>query len=296
MLKYSFFIFSLIVFLNATQPVEAIEKNDKTLHWSPKQIHSFNEIRNSIETSQNDVLVVFDVDEVLITTKDIFIHPECDSIFLNLVQNEFAKTKTTDEREKFENRLSLSMIHPERYLVEEIAPSFIKCLQNKKIKTIALTSCPTGKFGLIPLVEHWRIDQLKMLDIDFSVAFGRLIQIRLTELSKKNHPSPIFEKGILFSKGYSKGEVLEAFLKRINWKPSKVIFIDDLAENLCSLKEHLDALNIPFEGFQYLGAHLSQDKINSKLIEFQFYHLIEHGEWLSDQAVETMIDNYPSNQ
>lgn len=264
--------------------------------WKPKQIYCISEISDQIKTNENDVLVIFDVDEVLITTSDIFIHPECDSIFLKLVLQEFEKAKTPEDKEKLENLLSLSMARPVRHLVEESTPIFIKKVQKQGIKTIALTSCQTGKFGVIPLVEHWRIDQLKALDIDFSSSFDWIGPVRFTEIAKKDKPAPLFEKGILFSKGYSKGEVLEAFLKRLNWKPSKVIFIDDLAENLQSLKQYLDALNIPFAGFQYLKANLPQEKINAALIEFQFRHLIDTGEWLNDETVIEIIQNQAINQ
>lgn len=263
--------------------------HDCTQQWAPKQIQSLNEIKNIILESTN-ALIIFDVDEVLITSKDIFIHPECDDIFMQLVRNKFAEVTTEEEKQELENRLSLCMLLPERVLIEESTPNFIKELQTRGIKTLALTSCQTGQFGVIPYVEHWRINQLKKLDIDFSLSFDSTEPLRFTEIKKKDRAAPLFEKGILFSKGYSKGEVLETFLKQLNWKPSEIIFIDDLAENHHSLKQHLEALHIPFKGFQYIKAKLPQKKINKSLIEFQFSYLIDNGKWINDDDAADLME------
>ncbi|EFB41392.1 DUF2608 domain-containing protein [Parachlamydia acanthamoebae] len=250
-----------------------------------QQIQHINEINAYIENIDEDTLVVFDVDEVLISTTDIFLHPECDEIFLGLIYDAFEKAKTDKEKDELENQLSLTMLLPKRVLVEGSTPGFIESLQVKGIKTMALTSCPTGRFGVIPSVEQWRIRHLKTLGIDFSAEAPCQESFSLTEICKKNRPAPLFENGILFSKGYSKGEVLIAFLKRINWKPSNVLFIDDLADNLESVKQYLDEFDIPFVGFHYLGASLPKDKIDPDLIKFQFDYLLKHGKWLSDEEI-----------
>lgn len=267
------------------QPVGLVDTQ-----YQPERIYKLEEIHKHIEKDQEDLLIVFDVDEVLITSKDAFIHPECDSIFMKILRREFAKAKTPEEKQKLEYCLSLSLLKPERTLVEESTASFIRHIQDLGIKTIALTSCPTGKLGLVPKIEHWRIDHLQKMGIDFSASFASLDGSHFSEVPKKevSFPDPLFEKGILFSYGYSKGEVLEAFLARMEWKPSKILFIDDLVENHHSLDKHLKTLAIPFLGFHYLGAILPPERIDVNLIEFQFDHLMEYEEWLSDEAIHLM--------
>jgi len=247
----------------------------------PSKIDKLEEMQ--LENEDPDTLVIFNIDDTLITTTDIFLHPECNHIFLDIVHKKFTEIQLGRERKHFINLLSLTILEPERVLIEKSTPHFLQTLQQRGFKTLALTSCPTGQFGIIPKVEHLKINQLKDLGIDFSSSFDLPNAISFQEIRKTNHRPPLFEKGILFSKGYSKGEVLTAFLEQLDWKPSKVIFVDDLEENLQSMKKQLDALDIPFVGFHFTGAHLSKDQINPDLIEFQFEYLLKHFRWLSDE-------------
>jgi hypothetical protein len=48
-------------------------------------------------------------------------------------------------------------------------------------------------------------------------------------------------------------------------------------------------LGIPFVVFQYLGASTPQEEIDLALIEFQFKHLMEHGEWLSHEKMKNLM-------
>jgi hypothetical protein len=278
-------MFAISYFALATQPLALAD-----IPYQPEQIYKLEQIQDHIGRDLEDVLVIFDVDDVLVTSKDAFIHPECNAIFKKIVRRELAKATTPEEKEKFECCLSISLLKSERSLVEASTPDLIRQIQKAGVKTIALTSCPTGKFGIVPKVEHWRIDQLQKLGIDFSGSFAALDGTSFSEVPQKEVPCahPLFEKGILFSYGYSKGEVLEAFLARAKWKPSKIIFVDDLLENHQSLHQCSQTLGVPFLGFHYLGAELSPEKIDVDLIEFQFNHLMQHQEWLSDEKISFM--------
>ena len=254
------------------------------------KIESFKEISNELKNSDPTTLVVFDIDEVLITTEDHFIHPYADGIFLLLVREAMADAKTSKEKMDVEEKLSLSMLKPKRTLVEEEMPELIKDLKEKGVKVIALTSCPTGKFGIIPSVERWRIDHLDSLGINFSSSFPAIGRQFLTEIAAPGKSAPLYEEGVLFSKGHKKGEVLKAFLRQSKFRPSKVIFIDDLRENLDSVKGVLKALNIEFKGYQYVGAtRFFKKKADSAMLNYQFTHLIKNGEWLSDIEVEKRL-------
>ncbi len=253
------------------------------------QIFSMKELAEEIEKSDEKTLVVFDVDEVLITTKDHFIHPYADDFFFPLVKQAMLKATTEEEKKDLQEKLSLSMLLPERVLIEKEMPSLIKTLQEKGVKVIALTSCPTGTFGVIPQVERWRIEHLKSLDISFRSSFPKIERYFLTEIKKEGTPAPLFEEGVLFSKGYKKGEVLKAFFKKGDFYPSKVIFIDDLQENLETVKAELESLNIPFQGYQYSGAERFFKTADKAILTYQFNHLMQTKEWLSDTEVEKRL-------
>lgn len=254
------------------------------------QISSFKELEEELEKSDEKTLIVFDVDEVLITTEDHFIHPYADKAFFPLVQQVETEAASEEEKRVVEEKLSLCMLLPKRILIEESAPSLIKNLQQKGIKVIALTSCPTGAFGIIPKVERWRIEHLHSLNISFASSFPKIERCFINDLAISGKPSPLFEQGVLFSKGYKKGDVLSAFFKQFNFYPRKVIFIDDLNENLESVKTSLQPLNIEFKGYQYAGAKRFFKTVDEEVLNYQFNHLMQTKEWLSDKQVEELLE------
>lgn len=261
------------------------------LHADHTQITSFKEISKELNDSDETTLIIFDIDEVLITTEDHFIHPYSENTFMPLVQKAMANAITFEDKKELEEKLSLCFLQPKRVLIEENTPHLIKGLKDKGIKVIALTSCQTGTFGIIPKVERWRIDHLNSLNINFSSSFPHIKRQFLAEIATPGKTAPLYEDGILFSYGYKKGEVLKAFLKQCNFTPSKVVFIDDLDENLDSVKAALDSLNIELKEYQYAGAtRFFKQKADETILKYQLAHLIKNSEWLSDSEVVTRIE------
>lgn len=170
-------------------------------------------------------------------------------------------------------------------LIESIVPAIVNKMQNQGIKVIALTSWPTGPLGLIPNLEKWRIEHLQLLEFNFARSFSEFTRLVFEELQDKEKYSPLYEDGILFSPGYNKGDILKEFLKQIKWRPSKVIFFDDLAENLESVDNALQSIGISFKGYQYLGAHRFFKPVDEKVLQYQFSHLFDTKEWLRDKEV-----------
>src|SRR4029077_4286449 len=126
--------------------------------------------------------------------------------------------------------------------------------------------------------------------INFASSFPNVNRQFLDDLAVPGKTPPLYEEGILFSKGYKKGEVLKTFFKQCNFHPSKVIFIDDLYENLDSVKDELIDLNIEFKGYQYIGAaHFFKQEADESILNYQFAHLIKNKEWLSDLEVKKRL-------
>jgi hypothetical protein len=260
------------------------------LFASHSQISSLRELEEEWEQSDENTLIVFDVDEVLITTEDHFMHPYADRAVMPLIQQTMSKASSKEEKKDLENTLSLGMVLPKRILIEENTPVLITDLQQNGVKVIALTNCPTGPFGLVPKVERWRVEHLFSLDISFASSFPHIERCSLDELAAAHgKPAPLFEQGILFSKGYTKGEVLQAFFKQFDYYPSKVIFIDDLSENLDSVKAVLQSLNIEFKGYQYTGANSFFKEVDEEILLYQLKHLLQTKEWLSDNEIRELL-------
>ncbi len=225
-------------------------------------------------------MIVFDVDEVLITTKDAFLRPEAEDIFLGRVKSAMNQAKTEEEKQEVERKLSVSISTCERFVIEPQTLELLNKLHSLNKKVIALTSHPTGPFGAIPSLERWKVDILNSYGFFFNKSFPNFENQSFTDLVKENTPPPLYLDGAIFSRGFTKGEVLLSFLGRLkDFKPSKVILIDDLVKNHKTVQKSLQERGISYEGYWYQKAAIPPDLINKDHINAQFDHLLETGIW-----------------
>ena len=156
-------------------------------------------------------------------------------------------------------------------LVEDAIPHLIKNLQERQMKIIILTASPVGRIDQIPSIEDWRDIELKRLGIDISDSFSNHSPTVFNLLNRERGLYPLFKNGILLTNGDSntKGNVLKAFLNLLDWKPSKIIFVDDRMTYLNSVEATLSDLGIHHLGIHYKGSdhvpvtHLSEETIKS---------------------------------
>lgn len=263
-----------------------------------ERINSLKELDKEFEKSDDHTLIVFDIDDVLIITEDQAFHKNADQILMPIVNEAIQQSKTPEAKKELETIHSLAITLPHHTLIEKETPSLIHQLQQKKVKVIALTAMYSGPLGVVSKMERWRVDQLKSFDIDFSSAFSDLKHISMIEIAKANQRAPLFEDGILFSRGYTKGEVLKAFLKYSGFMPTKIVFVDDMVENLDSVRKEIESLNqnIDFKGFEYIGAERLYRKLDPDVIQFQFNYLIQNKKWLSDLEVKKLMTSSENNK
>lgn len=244
-------------------------------------VSSFKEI--DFENLHEDSLVIFDVDEVLITSEDRLLSPAAWN-YAPLIE----LVKANQEP------LSIALASTSYHLVDPSAPALIDQLIEKKIPTIALTKSRIGKFGVIPSFEDWRFDQLARLNIHFDFhANERLAFLNLVS----DLPPPIFAKGILFCGDFNpknaKGVLLNAFLERINWRPKYVIFIDDQLVNLEGVSDELARQGVDFTGY-FFQAHPYSLLLDEEVAELQLKTLYEKKKWLSDKEAEEKLSKFRS--
>ena len=240
-------------------------------------------IEKCISDLDEDALVVFDIDYTIIVYNDRILAP-CGEAYFQDFRNKLLALQEQGE-------ILGSKIHLESKvsLVDEKILNLLEMIKWRKIKTIALTAIPTGKFGVITNAEEWRVNQLDSLGINFNWSFPSIDSIILTEFEGKKS-QPIFKQGVLASARYPKGEVLCAFLKKMRWKPSKVIFIDDRMEYIDSVECELDKENIEHISFHYTAATDQSCHLDQRLADFQFDYLMHHGDWLSDQEAKNKMN------
>lgn len=256
-------------------------------------IHSFSEASPQLELSDKDTLVIFDVDDVLIISEDFVLRPSAAGF-----DPVCWKNKTEEE---INYLVSIIQSEMDFILIDPSIPSLIESLQTKGIKTLALTACRTGKFGMIENVEDWRIEQLLDHKIDFTPSWKDAPPRFFSQLVATNQNPPLFKKGILLLGDFyletisTKGKVLEAFLDTLNWQPKRVLFFDDKIKNLTAVQEVLEKRKIEYHGYLYKGADTMPGSFDKELAEFQIQHLTKHKEWLNETRAKELLSQKNTN-
>ncbi len=243
-------------------------------------IDSFNDIRSELDSADKDTLVIFDVDDVLITYNDMVLRP-CGARFRP------ASWKDIDPKE-IPYLMSIMLNEGKIILIDPSAPRLVNKLESRGVKTIALTAARTGKFGVIENAEDWRLKILKQFNLDFSKSFPKNQIIYFGDGAKKENDYSLFKDGVLFlgDEKSTKGALLVQFLDKVQWKPKKVIFIDDKMSHLSSVETALNEAKIPFQGYQYKGVEKLPGELNEQIAEVQFTYLRKDHKWLSDSEAK----------
>jgi hypothetical protein len=244
-----------------------------------KEVHSIEEVAADLQNLGKDSLIIFDVDNVLITSKSAINRPVGDTIRDSICEKYFLHLSN---QEKIQLQ-SIVWMQEKFRLTESLFPSVIQRLQEKKIPIIALTALGAGTFGVIANMAQYRIDQLRQFSIDFSLSsppknlvFHQMIPV--------NGSYPTYQDGILFTNWFqnNKGDVLIAFLKEVNWQPKKIVFFDDSEANLHAVEDRLKDLGIEFVGFHYLSESLLYDQLDIAIANKQFEYLYHYKQWVDD--------------
>lgn len=239
-------------------------------------------LEEHIKNLDDAALVIFDVDCTLLVPNDQLLSPSGEYHYLKFIQKIQA---LQEEGEIFGSRILQSA---EISLVDPKVLNLLHELKLKKIKTIALTAMDAGRFGIITNMENWRKEQLESFGIDFSWAFPKVDSIVIEGFQGKRSV-PVFKSGILVSSKYSKGQVLLAFLKKVQCTPSQIVFIDDQLKEIDSMKETLEQENMDYRLFHYTAATDRRVPLDQSLADFQLNYLFQFGKWLGDKEAQSKM-------
>ncbi len=258
--------------------------------WSEWIETSHLQVLNEWKSLDPQTLIVFDIDDVIVCTEDQFAHPYGYLKFVQLTEEAMNQANPA-EQEEILRKASLSQLLSKRHIIEEGIADFIQKLKEEGFIVIALTNFPRGSYGAIPRTETWRIEFLKALGVTFTHFHSFPESYEFTELQKGAHLPPLYEEGILFSYGTTKGKVLKAFLEKAKLRPSQIVFIDDMAHHHKSVIEEIGSMQIPLLNIHYLGAHRFYRDFDEELLTHQFNHLQQHEQWLTDKEILSKLNS-----
>lgn len=221
-----------------------------SLHAEVITLHTWEEIEQKLETLTPEDLAVFDVDDTLIVyTHPLMFHESYPIIGRFIKENKLSNEIVELATSKLFARFDWVELRDSKI------PATLNQLKERSIKCIALTAQSTGKRGDIPRMEEWRHLQLRDKGIDFSKGpFRSTLHFSQLDAVKV----PVFHDGILCSWDVPKGIVLAAFLDRINFKPQRIVFIDDKKDWVEGVAKEMDDRSIPNLCIHY---HLAERQI-----------------------------------
>lgn len=205
-------------------------------------------------------IVIFDVDEVLITGLDPY-YFEHYSKKTPLHEKLFSQGQGIIDKFFLYMFLSKPWTH-----MEEKLPEVIRKVQQREVKCIANTALnPTINPELSIDVPTLRVQILRSLGFDFSGAFPHLSSWSFDTLDSKHVPksTPLFQEGIIFSSETPKHISTLEFFKKTGIKPGRILYADDFLENSQTMYEELSSLGFECYSFFY-------SKKNSKPLRSYF--------------------------
>ncbi len=232
-------------------------------------------------------ILFVDIDDTLIT-------PQSKAFRIGAGHNLIDQIKQDkDSHKHFDMILSQWRLTRRIMLLDPEWPAVLEALQ-AQFQVYGLTKVDTGAFGLIASMEEWRYQELKSLGLIFSAhpqMEQSAINHRVQTQNSRSQNQPIFYQGIFMTGALSKGQVLDRYQRFL--KAQQVILIDDRIEYLHEVeafckKNAIAFMGILFEGVRALKER-EQQPADPLVVAFQKKYLLEHQQWLEDEAAIALM-------
>ena len=219
------------------------------------EVSRFDEIKSYVD---KETLVLLDIDDTLLIPTQTL---GTDVWFMDRLKNHAENGKSKEEAldkalAEWEAVRHLTNVK----LVETTTDSVVRELQDHQIAVMGLTTQ-----GLALATRT--VNQLKSLSIDL---------VRTAPCEKEhfifNEQSILYRRGILFTSGTPKGVALMKLLKKIDYHPKKIVFINDKKTHLMDVETTVLEHGIAFTGLRY---NYSDDRVshyNKQLADIQWKH------------------------
>lgn len=257
-----------------------------------EQIHSVSQAAQELAKADENTLVVWDVDYTLLVPETMICWGNSGCVHRN---NHRGHEWLPELIEEIFSKSSKSLLHYQSIwyaqekpvLVEPDMARLIASLQEKKVKTIALTAITSGKHETIPSLPFWRYNKLMECGIDFSKA--NFADAYLLQLSDAEDNTPLFYKGVLCSGKCSKGKVLSAWLNYCKWRPTRIIAFEDTVAQSRVIVQEMNKEMIHCLGYDYQGAYQLPATLEKDVVRLQLEHLVEYEEWVSRDNARAIL-------
>lgn len=155
-MKFKYYLFTGLVISSGAY----LYRRSHAYYYPIQEITSFLQAESLLKRCGNNCLVLFDVDDVLISSPDYIARGASQMpwwLKLRILWEfpQFLNPKTA------ERIYSLIWQQPQRVLIEPKVVDIINDLKQRGACLLGLTSMESGNYGVIPSMPVWRADMLK---------------------------------------------------------------------------------------------------------------------------------------
>lgn len=231
-------------------------------------------------------LIVTDVKGVLFYQSDSLISPNHKDRYMSFLDR--VKEESGKQR-----RDMLDSIVRKSYVPVPVDQGLLDLLNEKRAdgaNFIALTSGRTGPYGAIKDRTQMRLERLEALGINFGTNFARTsANLEVSEMAE-GKPS-YFRNNVIFVNRNSKGESLLLLLKLLEFKPRKLIVIDNEMRQVDDIRKFVESEVTEFIGIHYTKVFEHHaGPLDEKIAQKQLAYLERRSIWLSDAEARCMIE------
>lgn len=237
------------------------------------ETQKFQEITHYIDS---ETLVILDIDDTILIPvqtlgTDVWFISRLE-FYLQLEQDDsLALNKALAEWEAVRHLTKVK-------IVEEGTDEIIRAMQENKIKVMGLTTQGLALATRTAL-------QLQSLSVDLSKTAPSFEDHYFIN----GHNGVLYRKGILFTAGTSKGDALMKFLDAIEYRPKRIVFINDKKTHLRDVEKSVEIRGIPFIGLRYSYSDERVLDFKKSIADVQWTHsTFDH--LLTDEEACSLLD------
>lgn len=177
--------------------------------------------------------------------------------------------------------------HLPKKTVEDYTPQLIVNLQNKHIPVLGITQ---------KQMATSYADNFGLITRNHLLSIGINLEHTLSYLNVKNDEGDLshsFAFGLIFTNKKPVGPAILSFLNRLQYKPAKIIMIDNSRDSLENAEAVLISTDTKFEGFRYGRADALKTNFDPILGNIQFFAFVKEGHVFSDEEAMQIKQAYP---